>query len=59
MIEYRIYPALSVLTETDGGKLLVPLLLQQAVILRMETEWERRAREMAFRINFKTKTDIL
>lgn len=43
--------------ERDGGKLLAPLLLQHAVLLGMETEWERRVREMAFRISFKTKAD--
>jgi hypothetical protein len=36
--------------ETDGGKSLTPLLLQQALIVGMETEWERRVRDMAFRM---------
>lgn len=42
--------SLSAWMETDGGKSLTPLLLQQALIVGMETEWERRVRDMAFRM---------
>lgn len=42
--------------EGDGGKLLVPPLLQHAVFLGVET-MESIVREMASRVSFKTRTD--